>query len=253
VGSSVAPPLFFISYVHDSGEDDQHVHRFYRDLNHDVLMFAGRRHSETAGFCDVAFQLGQRWSPALIENLSTTQVFIPVLSPVYFRSEACGKEWAIFISRLERSARADAQVSSIIPLLWVPMTLPEVAQPYQYKEAAFGAEYERVKLRALIREERRRDDYHAFVQQLAERVVTLSQTAPVAEAPDRPGFDDVGSAFAAGPGPRPAGPAGPRPGGPAPRPAADAGAGPAPARLQQPMPARVDRPILNTNLPEDLR
>ncbi|GAA3961252.1 TIR-like protein FxsC [Actinoplanes auranticolor] len=236
MGSSVTPPLFFISYVHDSGEDDQHVHRFYRDLNHDVLMFAGRRSTETAGFCDVSFQLGQRWSPELIRNLSTTQVFIPVLSPAYFRSEACGKEWAIFSSRLHRGGRPDSADSSIIPLLWVPMTVPEIAQPYQYKDAAFGAEYERAKLRALIREERRRDDYNAFVQQLAQRVVDLSETEPVAEAPERPGFDDVRSAFTVVPEPR--------------RPAGTT-ATTSPTRRQ----ARdsADRPILNANLTEDLR
>jgi hypothetical protein len=233
VGSSVTAPLFFISYVHDSGEDDQHVHKFYRDLNHDVLMFAGRRHTDTAGFCDVSFQLGQRWSPAIIENVSTTQVFIPVLSPVYFTSDACGKEWAVFIERLARSGRLDSQDSSIIPLLWVPMTLPEIAQPYQFKEAAFGIEYEHVKLRALIREERRRDDYHAFVELLAQRVVALSTTAPVVAATERPGFDDVHSAFAAAPGSR--------------------RAGTRPTRARQATPARVDRPILNPNLTEDPR
>ncbi|MEU4243732.1 TIR-like protein FxsC [Actinoplanes sp. NPDC026619] len=238
VGSSVTQPHFFISYVHDSGEDDRHVHRFYADLNHDVLMFAGRRQGESAGFCDSSIKLGQLWSPTLIESLSTAQVLIPLMNPAYFTSAACGKEWAIFVSRLARSGRLDSPDSSIIPLLWVPMELPTIALPYQFKEAAFGVAYERVGLRALIREERRRDDYHAFVERLAQRVVTLSRTAPVVEAPDRPGFDDVISAFTALPGPRLNGSTGP---------------GDAPARNRPPMSTRIDRPILNTNLPEDPR
>jgi hypothetical protein len=190
------PPLFFISYAHDSGEDDAHIQRFYRDLNHDVLIFAGRRSGEIAGFCDVSFQLGEQWSPALIRNLSTAQVFIPILSPVYFASPGCGKEWTIFTSRLDRSGPRESSASSIIPLLWVPIDLPPVARPYQYREAAFGAAYDEVKLRSLIRESRYNDDYQSFVQKLAERVVELSHQFPVAEAPERPGFDSVRSAFA---------------------------------------------------------
>jgi hypothetical protein len=200
-GADRQPPLFFISYAHDSGTDDKHVQRFYQDLDHDVLMFAGRRH-RTAGFCDVSFELGDRWSPSLIKNLSTAQVFIPVLSPVYFASEACGKEWTVFTSRLDRSDDLDPTASSIIPLLWVPMELPPIALPYQYREATFGAAYEKVKLRSLIRESRHGDDYKSFVQTLAERVVRLSKTVTVAEATERPGFDDVHSAFAADRPPR---------------------------------------------------
>ncbi|WP_328477238.1 TIR-like protein FxsC [Actinoplanes sp. NBC_00393] len=236
MGSSVTPPLFFISYVHDSGEDDRHVRRFYEKLNHDVLIFAGRRQSESAGFCDCSIRLGQLWSPALIENLSTAQVFIPIMSPAYFQSEACGKEWALFVSRLSRTDRSGSPDSSIIPLLWVPMTVPGIAEPYQFKEATFGAEYDRVKLRALIRGKRHRDEYDAFVQLLAERVVTLSQVAPVAAARDRPGFDDVRSAFSAPPAPR-----------------LNGGAGDSTAREQRVKSLRVDRPILNTNLREDPR
>jgi len=190
----LAQVRFFISYVHDSGEDDRHVGTFYRDLNHDVLMFAGLRATGVAGFCDTALSLGQRWSPSLIDALSTTQVFIPLLSPAYFASPACGKEWQIFTSRL---ARAHGTASFIVPLLWVPMKVPPIAEHYQYREAAFGPEYERVKLRALIRETRNHDEYQAFVQLLAERVVELSDGDPLAPAAERPRFDDVRSAFGA--------------------------------------------------------
>jgi hypothetical protein len=182
----VGSPRFFISYVHDSGEDDEHVATFYRDLNHDVLMFA-----ETGGFCDATLQLGQRWDPALVEALSTAQVFIPLLSPAYFRSPACGREWWIFASRMVRPSPS----SFIVPLLWVPMRVPAIAQQYQYREAAFGPEYEKVKLRALLREQRRRDDYTAFVQLLAQRVTELSEGNPLPPATGRPGFDNVRSAF----------------------------------------------------------
>lgn len=192
----MAAVRFFISYVHDSGEDDEHVNTFYRDLNHDVLMFAGLRSPEVAGFCDTGLSLGQRWSPSLIDALSSAQVFIPLLSPAYFASPACGKEWQIFTSRLARTRGTE---SYLVPLLWVPMKVPPIADQYQYREPKFGPEYETVKLRALIRETRNRDAYHAFVQLLASRVVELSDGDPVAPARERPRFDDVRSAFAAPP------------------------------------------------------
>jgi hypothetical protein len=187
------PPLFFISYVHDSGEDDSHVHRFYDDLNHDVLMFAGRRAGESAGFCDVSFKLGQRWSAGLVEALSTAQVFIPLLSPAYFSSDACGKEWTMFTTRMAQSGAP--QQSSLIPLLWVPMRVPPLAQSYQYKERAFGAAYEDVKLRRLLREGRLGDDYREFVQVLAARVVELAETVRVHRSGLRISFEEIDSAF----------------------------------------------------------
>ena len=232
------PPLFFISYAHDSGRDDEHIQRFYSDLDHDVLMFAGLR-GESAGFCDVSFRLGEQWSPALINNLSTTQVFIPILSPVYFASAGCGKEWTIFTSRLAHSGLRDSSVSPIIPLLWVPIEVPPVARPYQYRETAFGTAYERVKLRSLIREKRHSDDYESFVQRLAERIVRLNAGTSVAEATQRPGFDSVPSAFDSGsPSPRRV------------RPRADADK---PARGDAaPVPRSLDtRPILNTFRPSE--
>ncbi|GAA0535412.1 hypothetical protein GCM10010172_15780 [Paractinoplanes ferrugineus] len=237
MGSSVTPPLFFISYAHDPfGDDDQHVDRFYRDLNHDVLMFAGSR-DETAGFCDASLRLGQRWSRTLVDNLSTAQVFIPILSPKYFQSEACGKEWSVFASRLDEDARPESQDSSIIPLLWIPMTVPAIAQPYQFKETSFGAKYEEVKLRALIREGRHGDDYKSFVQKLAQRVFQHATAVPVAATAARPGFDEILSAFTSMPAPRPS-----------------AGNGAAKVRhSNRRSSSLVDRPILNANLPEDPR
>lgn len=191
-------PLYFISYAHDRGKDDGHVQEFYQGLDHDVRMFAGLRGDEPAGFCDASIGLGHRWSPALINSLSTAQVFVPIFSPLYFVSEACGKEWTIFTSRLAGGASRETSASSIIPLIWVPLTVPPIAQDYQYSDASFGDTYKTVKLRALVRERRYTDEYHSFVQLLAQRIVDLNKGPAVAEAVDRPAFDSVRPAF---PGP----------------------------------------------------
>lgn len=203
------PPHFFLSYAHDGGDDDETVRRFYKDLAHDVLLHAGLREI-SAGFCDVSFQAGEKWSDALIENLSTAQVFVPILSPVYFASEACGREWTIFTARMAATP-ADRRGASLIPLLWIPMeNLHPAAQEYQYKDRSLGAAYGRVGLRSLLRESRYQDDRHAFLLALAARIVHLNKRFTVVAARDRPGFDDVRSAF----GPAPAGRRIPRPAAP---------------------------------------
>ncbi|GGK72252.1 TIR-like protein FxsC [Mangrovihabitans endophyticus] len=241
-------PLFFISYAHDGSADDEHVATFFHDLHHDVLMFAGRRRDQVAGFCDVVLNLGERWSTELIDNLSRAQVFIPLLSPPLFNSEACGKEWAVFAARLQASGRARTRESSIIPLLWVDTRIPPVAEPFQYREAAFGPTYEHVKLRALIRDGRHHDDYLEFVEKLARRIVVLSEGLPVAEALDRPGFHEVRSAF--DDAPQNWRPATGRHG----TAARNDQAGPPwpAARRTTPRPRSQRRPILNTNLPPEL-
>jgi hypothetical protein len=185
-------PFFFISYAHNSEEEDRHVGRFFRDLDHDVQMFAGLRR-QTVGFCDVSLRLGERWSPALLDALRTCCVFIPIMSPVYFTSSVCGKEWAIFESRMARGDAPAGRVSSLIPLLWVPMDLPPVARRYQHHEASLGGAYKREKLRNLIRHHR--NDYQRLVEGLARRVVELSREARVPELAKRPAFHDVVSAF----------------------------------------------------------
>ncbi|WP_306208514.1 TIR-like protein FxsC [Actinoplanes sp. RD1] len=220
------PPRFFISYVHHSAEDNRLVEKFFLDLCNDVQVFSSK--DDGTGFCDTSLQLGDRWSDGLVEALSTAQVFLPLLSPSYFRSEACGKEWTVFESRIAPAGRS----TSIIPLLWVPMdTLHPVADRYQYREAAFGDEYERVRLRRLIRGAQA--VYNDFVQVLAQRVVELSTGRPVPPATDRPGFHQIASAFAATRRPPTAVP--PRP------------------RNRAPRPPRRDLPLLNPNLPEDQR
>lgn len=193
------PPYFFLSYAHDSGDDDAGVRRFYEQLTHDVRLFSGVRKG-AIGFCDVSLRVGDRWSAELVEHLSTTQVFVPILSPTYFASEACGKEWTVFTRRRPGGR-------SLVPLLWVPphtFTPPAVAQHIQWRDAAFGPVYAQEGLRDLIRMDAHRDAYYRFVQALANRIVELYRTSPVPEHPDRPAFDDVPNAFASpAPAPRP--------------------------------------------------
>jgi hypothetical protein len=185
------PPYFFLSYVHDSGDDDVSVREFYDKLTHDVRLISGQRTGQV-GFCDVSLRAGDRWSDRLVENLSTAQVFVAIVSPTYVTSEACGKEWTVFTRRMGGNR------SSLLPLFWIPMAHPPaVVLPYQFRDAAFGTAYAQNGLRALIQRTAHRDDLRAFVEALAHRIVDLYRTVRVPPATGRPAFDEVDAAFGA--------------------------------------------------------
>ncbi|WP_433057898.1 FxSxx-COOH system tetratricopeptide repeat protein [Dactylosporangium sp. CS-033363] len=183
-------PSFFISYVHDSSEEDNYVYRFHDDLVREVRVHGG---PQSFGFSDKLLSLGDRWSPRLIEAISTCSVFIALCSANYFDSPPCGREWAFFMRRLGSLPRLSVP---ILPLIWVPMrTVPDIMEPYQYSEPGLGDLYREHGLRHLLHIRRHDDDYKQFVTALARRILRLQDSAlpPSAERPD---FDSLESAFA---------------------------------------------------------
>jgi hypothetical protein len=191
-------PLFFVSYAHDFGEDDEYVRQFHVDLSRDVRLHSGLR-DDRLGFCDTSLQAGDRWSPALVDALRKCQVFLALCSPTYFNRPSCGKEWTIFARRLAAAPDAGpgGSAGSLLPLFWVPMTMPAVAAPYQYRDRAFGPAYQEQGLRDLIRLTLNRDHYRSFVTALARRVLELAGQVRVPADRRRPEFDAVPPAFPA--------------------------------------------------------
>jgi hypothetical protein len=189
-----ARPFFFLSYVHDMGEDDESVRLLFARLHHDVVLYSGLR-GETVGFCDTALRAGDRWSSALLEALCTCTAFIPLCSPAYFNSVACGREWAIFEKRIHLRSAGRNGGSSLVPVMWVRMEMPAIAAPFQYRDRAFGPAYEEHGLRDLIQIRDYEAGYRRFVSALARRIVALAGTVTVPPYPDRPAFDQVSAAF----------------------------------------------------------
>lgn len=189
-------PYFFVSYVHDSGVEDGYVQRFHDDLGRDIRVHGGPR---SAGFSDMQLRVGDRWSPMLVDAVSTCQVFVALCSPAYFASGPCGKEWALFAGRAgtpgARSGADGPRSAPLLPLVWVPMNpVPPVMRPYQFYEPALGPRYRERGLRDLIRLRQFEDDYKDFVTALARRMIALG-SVPVPPDPRRPEFDEIRSAF----------------------------------------------------------
>jgi FxsC-like protein len=176
-------PYFFLSYAHtpklDRGDPDpdRWVFRLYKDLCEDIINLSTVP-SDCAGFMDREMQTGTDWPRRLAEALATCRVFVPLYSPRYFLSEACGREWLAFTQRAAvHSARRGEATEAIVPALWVtvePKNMPEVAQRIQFDHKALGARYSREGFYGIMKLGRYRAEYKQAVFRLAKRIVEVA-------------------------------------------------------------------------------
>lgn len=187
---------FFLSYAR--GDDDPFVQQFFRDLSGEVRAHAGLPADREVGFFDAhSLEVGASWSPRLMEALAGCRSFIALLSPRYFLSEPCGKEWAVFADRLERYHRDSGVLpSALLPMLWLPpKSLPEPVGGYQYANERLPDAYERAGMRQLMRLQRHRDSYLELVSDLARQIVEVADAHPLPGPVADLDFGRVASAF----------------------------------------------------------
>lgn len=207
-------PYFFLSYAHtpswgpDSGDPDLWVHRFFQDLCQTLVQLVDLPAGVAPGFMDRALRSGAGWPEALSENLARCRVLVPLLSPRYFVSESCGKEWYAFNERQVRArSLGPAQGPAIVPVRWAQFghhELPVSVRDTQvlHDEEELGDRYQEFGIYGLIKLRRLRDEYDEVVFRLARRIVQVArESAPPAARP-RP-FETTPSAFRPrGEGPR---------------------------------------------------
>ena len=103
---------FFLSYTR--ANNDAFLKKFFEDLSQGIRDIKGLPKKTEVGFFDQQdIELGEHWDDTIVQALQTAKVFLAVASPAYFKSEYCGKEWAIFRDRL----RTAAGVAPVPPLL----------------------------------------------------------------------------------------------------------------------------------------
>jgi FxsC-like protein len=159
---------------------------------------------------DRELQRGYAWPDRLANALATCQVFVPLYSRRYFKSEHCGKEWFAFnMRRLNHLAKSDRPVETIVPAVWIPLPagmLPEAATSVQYSSNDFPQLYAEHGFYGIIKVKRWRDVYEEVVYRLAQQIVKAAQTSPPVPASLLP-YASLPSAFggsgAMGPGDRP--------------------------------------------------
>jgi hypothetical protein len=116
---------------------------------------------------------GEEWRAELATAVHEASVLVCFLSPTYFNSEWCAKEFAVFRRRL---AAAGARPRAIIPVLWEIGFIPSAVARYQHSNDRFPKSYASEGLRALCALKASRDD--------AEKAIGLIAAAIHAAAAD---------------------------------------------------------------------
>jgi len=106
--------LAFMSYVN---LDDQHeqgrLTRFRECLSGEVRMQTGEAFDIFQDRKDIAW--GQQWQERINQSLDAVTFLIPIITPAFFRSDACREELERFLKREEEQGRRDL----ILPVYYV--------------------------------------------------------------------------------------------------------------------------------------
>lgn len=190
-------PRLFLSYNHEDDGDDGLVDQLIRDLTDEIRRSVGWSRSDIF-YRDVDVEAGREWPLELVTALRECHVFVPLLSPQYFDSEYCGKEWGLFRRRIDEHRRRNATgpMEMIVPVLWEAeskhFVIPEIARSLQHQT------YGGVGLRRLVRHPGQDEKvrYRAALVSNAERLIDAAGDRTIDVATDDWGdLDDAVNVF----------------------------------------------------------
>lgn len=114
-------PMAFLSYAHfDNDHDSGRISQFRQALSSEVKIQTGE---EFPIFQDTDIGWGENWAQRLEASLDSVTFLIPVITPSYFKSDACREELARFVAREQALKRSDL----ILPVYYV--TCPQLHDP----------------------------------------------------------------------------------------------------------------------------
>lgn len=161
---------------------DEWVREFFTDLSAAVGRQAAAGSVPGLGFLGTADSTSRHWRSGIAEAIGSVEVFVPLLSPDYYRRSWPRKEWASFLQRL-RDARVPDPMRRFTPVLWVPLPTgaqaPELDAALSLADDASLEPYARYGLAALLRQPAYRSCYEQVVGELATRVVAIAEKAPL--------------------------------------------------------------------------
>ncbi len=197
---------FFLSYARRDAIGQERLRVFYEELAREVGSKAGLnsnvKETEIGFFDQEGIETGDIWPEALSKALQTSRVFVCLFSPGYFNSEYCGREFQVFLSRIEAFA-ASQKVKApplIIPVLWdspkrFPTPLPSTISEIQYTHSDFGETYSMEGLHFIMRLNKYKDDYELFKMRLAEKLVAEARAVSLPSLELVPALNEIRSAF----------------------------------------------------------
>lgn len=109
----------FVSYSSET-TDDPFVKLFCTRLDQALARTIGDK-SQRHVWGDHVLREGDQWQQQLSSHINEAQVLVPLYSPLFFASQACGKELGLFASRLGVAAATEpAAAWPITPVWWHP-------------------------------------------------------------------------------------------------------------------------------------
>jgi FxsC-like protein len=189
---------FFFSYAR--ANQDPYLDRFFRDLSREVAVLIGKPRDCQVGFLDKeSIELGAEWSPAILDALQTSKVFVAIGSVAYFNSDYCGREWAFF-RRRAAAAQGDGPLAPVIKsIVWAPhaiASLPANITDVQLRKGDKDAVHNEKGVRYMLRQsgsERKR--YIDLVNALAQDICDAGQRYSLQPLAGVPSLGSLASAF----------------------------------------------------------
>jgi hypothetical protein len=193
-------PVFFLSYAHEHlGTQRNQVLEFFDELCALVADMAGLRAGEVPGFIDTSIGAGREWNTELLTAVGTCKVFVALLSPKYFTSEWCGREWFAFAQReVTGESLAERAMVPVRWLNWRDHPIPPAINRIQWfslsRYPAIDDTYQEEGLRGMIY--MNDDNAQTVLWRLASRIVDISESHHVKRLTLRP--EDLRNAFEEG-------------------------------------------------------
>jgi len=104
--SSNPEPIAFLSYVQSDDEhDNRRLTEFRERLSAEVKMQTGEEFPIFQDRSEIHW--GQNWSERIEKSIDSTTFLIPIITPSFFRSEACRRELELFLEREDEAGRGD--------------------------------------------------------------------------------------------------------------------------------------------------
>jgi hypothetical protein len=122
-----------------------------------------------------SIQWGQAWEERIVDAIAGTTFFIPVVTPSYFRSNACRQELLRFIREAERLGLEQL----LLTIYWVLVPDLEVADVSEAEDEAIRAvgKYQRQDFREVRFEDRSSSAYRKSVSALASEIAERAASA----------------------------------------------------------------------------
>lgn len=189
---------FFLSYTR--ANNDAYLKQFFDAVCEVVRDRRGVGPAEPVGFFDQReIELGEDWDTTIVDALQTSRVFLAVASPAYFKSEYCGKEWALFQARLASASGSGQAPPLMKPVIWIPFPGDDVPPAFGVGQFTFGdpaADHNTRGFKFLLKQlQDYRSQYNNLVEMLATEIVRAADAHTLAPLHSVPRLKDVPSAF----------------------------------------------------------